>query len=317
MDTVSVILPTLNRQETTVRAARSVLWQAGVDLELWIVDDGSTPRFEPTADLAADRRLNVLHLPSNKGPATARNFGVAAAKGNLLSFLDSDDFFLPGKLARQLRLWRDLQTGERPLLVVSGVWTKRRGSDAHFKSTPLPAGELPIFAQGCWYYPGSTALISKAHWETIGLLDERMKRLEDFDWGVRFGLRGGQLSAVPEPLAVINPSSAALPTEVGAAACAIAAKFGAAGPLQLPPRVHRHLRSYLLLERAASRLRQRDYVRMAADLARSWLLYPRTQAQLSELRTIQAGSESELDYLAKIEKSLEKEARNDELWAAG
>lgn len=98
---VSVILPTRDRAPLLGRAVDSVLGQTDTDFELIVVDDASTD--DTAAVLAAidDPRLRVITLAENRGASHARNRGIHAAGGHLLSFIDSDDVWLPEKLARQ------------------------------------------------------------------------------------------------------------------------------------------------------------------------------------------------------------------------
>lgn len=104
-------MPVFNGARTLRRSMASVLDQTHRDLELLVVDDGSTddtPRI--AAELAGrDERVRVLHRAQCGGPAAARNTGIAAARGRYLAFCDADDLWLPEKLARQLDLAQ--QTG--------------------------------------------------------------------------------------------------------------------------------------------------------------------------------------------------------------
>jgi glycosyltransferase involved in cell wall biosynthesis len=90
---VSIILPTYNRADTIGRAVQSVLAQTFEDWELVVVDDGSS---DGTQEVLAgiDPRIRVLRQ-ANAGVGAARNTGLAAARGRLLTFLDSDDGWLP------------------------------------------------------------------------------------------------------------------------------------------------------------------------------------------------------------------------------
>ena len=95
---VSVVIPTYNRAHTVLDAVWSVLTQRFRDLELIVVDDGSTD--DTAARLAAvgDPRLQVI-MGRHAGVSAARNLGVAKASGDLIAFLDSDDLWHPDKLA--------------------------------------------------------------------------------------------------------------------------------------------------------------------------------------------------------------------------
>jgi hypothetical protein len=98
MPEVSVVIPTFNRAHTLGASVESVLAETGVDLEVVVVDDGST---DGTGALLAgmpDPRVHVVLRP-HAGIAAARNAGVAAARGAVIAFHDSDDLALPGRLA--------------------------------------------------------------------------------------------------------------------------------------------------------------------------------------------------------------------------
>lgn len=103
---VSVILPTYNSRNFISMAISSVLQQTEHQLELIIVDDCST---DDTVDVIKnciknDARAKLLRMPRNKGPAAARNLGFDAARGRWIALLDSDDTFVPQRLARLIQL---------------------------------------------------------------------------------------------------------------------------------------------------------------------------------------------------------------------
>ena len=100
MPLFSVVIPTYNRRDLVSRAIASVLAQTFEDFELLVVDDGST---DETARLVlglGDPRIRLVALAKNRGPSAARNAGIAAARGELISMLDSDDEYLPTFLER-------------------------------------------------------------------------------------------------------------------------------------------------------------------------------------------------------------------------
>ncbi len=101
---VSVVLPTYNRAQSLPGAMRSVLDQSFGDLELIIVDDASTENIEAIVADFGDPRIRYLRLDHNSGAAAARNVGMAETRGQYIAFQDSDDIWLPGKLARQVEL---------------------------------------------------------------------------------------------------------------------------------------------------------------------------------------------------------------------
>jgi glycosyltransferase involved in cell wall biosynthesis len=109
--TVSVIIPTYNRASLLPRAIHSVLGQTFGDLELLVVDDASTDATEEVVRGIADPRLRYLRRPANGGVSAAQNSGLAAARGEFVSFLHSDDEYLPVKLEAQVPLLRATDAG--------------------------------------------------------------------------------------------------------------------------------------------------------------------------------------------------------------
>lgn len=100
---ISVTIPTYNRAGVLERAVRSVLNQEGVELEVIVVDDGSTDRTREVLDAIGDPRIRYERLPGRSGACVARNRGIELARGDYVAFQDSDDEWLPDKLATQLR----------------------------------------------------------------------------------------------------------------------------------------------------------------------------------------------------------------------
>jgi len=104
---ISVIIPTYNRAELLKKAISSVLNQTFEDLELIIVDEASTDNTSEVVKdfMEGDNRIKYLRYKTNSGkPSIARNRGIAAAEGEYLAFLDSDDEWLPKKLEMQIKM---------------------------------------------------------------------------------------------------------------------------------------------------------------------------------------------------------------------
>lgn len=108
MSKVSVIIPTYNAPEYLVRAVDSVLNQTYQDYEIIIVDDGSDQRTKEMLSPYMEQFPSICYIyQDNKGPAAARNRGIAASSGEYIAFLDHDDIWLPNKLEVQMKLFRD------------------------------------------------------------------------------------------------------------------------------------------------------------------------------------------------------------------
>ena len=100
---VCVIIAAKNAEKTIGRAVRSALAEPEVD-EVVVVDDGSDDRTLAAAADADDttRRLDIIRFRTNRGPSAARNHAIAVSRAPLISILDADDFFFPGRFQRML-----------------------------------------------------------------------------------------------------------------------------------------------------------------------------------------------------------------------
>lgn len=173
---VSVVMPAWNAEATIVEALRSVAAQTYRDLEIIIVDDGST---DATAALAkefcaSDPRARTVRR-SNGGPAAARNLGIAEARGEWIALIDADDLWHPTKIEKQLSV--ALASDEPPGFVY--CWYRKVDEDGFVTgSGPRWAAEgrafLPLaylhFVRG-----GSSLLLSKAAFIEAGGYDESFR----------------------------------------------------------------------------------------------------------------------------------------------
>lgn len=101
-DLVSVIIPVYNRENTIQRAINSVLCQTYINLELLVIDDGSTDQTIEIVSSYRDERVRLICQMEHVGANKARNIGIANAKGEYIAFQDSDDEWLPDKLMIQM-----------------------------------------------------------------------------------------------------------------------------------------------------------------------------------------------------------------------
>ncbi len=138
---VSVVVPAYNMERFLEATLRSALAQTFRDIEVVVVDDGSTDRTGAIADAfaAADPRVRVLHV-QNGGVARARNIGIEAARGAWVAMLDADDVWHPDKIAAQVE---DLSARKGSDWAASYVLS--RGID--IDGRVIPAGR-PIVAEG-------------------------------------------------------------------------------------------------------------------------------------------------------------------------
>jgi hypothetical protein len=145
---VSVIIPLYNKAAHILGALDSVATQTFADMEVIIINDGSTDGGARLAENYPDRRFRVVSQP-NAGPGAARNRGIAEAKGELLAFLDADDEWLPEFLARSIKLLEEHDAATAtscyfqfpPGVSLARLWTERGIPEGAYRvkpSTPAP-----------------------------------------------------------------------------------------------------------------------------------------------------------------------------------
>ena len=181
---VSVIIPTCNRAGTVVRAVKSVLDQTLKDLEVIVVDDGSTDDTIELLGGIADARLQVLSQ-SNRGVSAARNFGLSKARGRFLALLDSDDRWLPQKAARQVRF---MVEGGFHLCQTDEIWIRNGVRVNPCRKHAKPAGWfLEKSLHMCLISP-SCVMFTREFLERYGTFDETLPACEDYDLWLRAGI---------------------------------------------------------------------------------------------------------------------------------
>jgi GT2 family glycosyltransferase len=204
---VSVVMPSYNHARFVAGAVQSVLGQSLGDLELCIVDDASTDGTPDVVAAIRDARIRFERSPANRGAAATLNAAIRLSSGDYIAVLNSDDAFLPGKLARQVEL---LDT--RPELAAVFAYPRFVDDDGR----PLPPEQTfygsvffaenrsrvdwlrQFFLRGnCLCHP--SAMIRRASHERVGLYDERLAQLHDLDVWLRV-LLGDDIWIVPEAL---------------------------------------------------------------------------------------------------------------------
>jgi glycosyltransferase involved in cell wall biosynthesis len=176
---VSVVIPVFDRREVILAAVDSVAAQTFDDHEVIVVDDGST---DGTADVvqAQRPRVQVLRLPENRGPAAARNAGTAAALGDLVMLLDSDDTLVPEALARHVAALDD-----SPRAVLSCSRLRHEGARKTLLPDEPPPEELGALLvqllEGRFPALLSSTVFRRAALEAVGGSDERLRTSEDTD----------------------------------------------------------------------------------------------------------------------------------------
>ena len=206
---VSVVIPCYNRETFIADAIESALAQTHQNLEILVVDDGSSDGTETVIKrYLNDPRVRYFKHETNRGIPAARNTAIRQARGEYVALLDSDDMWLPNKVEAQLRVFsRDLARQ------VGLVW-----SDAYFKdnlgntetggaSVPDDIGSLPpeiflkrLFQQN--FIIAQTVMVRRSCFDKVGLLDEMLTGgSDDYDFWLRLAPHF-KFAYVPIPLVV-------------------------------------------------------------------------------------------------------------------
>ncbi|MCR4418630.1 MAG: glycosyltransferase [Clostridia bacterium] len=181
--TVSVIIPTYNRAHLVGRAIKSVLNQTYQDFEIIVVDDASRDNTEEVVRSFNDPRIRYLRHEHNLGGSAARNTGIRAARGEFIAFLDSDDEWLPEKLAYQLAVFsEDHDCGA---VYTELVWVSDDGP-ARRVGTRAPEGNILKQLLGSNVVgTTSSVVIRRECLERVGLFDETLPSCQDWDLWIR------------------------------------------------------------------------------------------------------------------------------------
>jgi glycosyltransferase involved in cell wall biosynthesis len=197
MPLVSVIIPTHNRSSLCIKAVTSVLTQTWKDVEVILVDDGSEDDTLMRVARIADPRLRVFSQ-ENKGVSAARNLGVDQARGHYIALLDSDDYWLPAKLERQLQFMRQ---GGFHISQTQEIWIRRgkRVNPRHIHTKLAGWFFAPSLAL-CLISP-SCVMFTRTLWEEVGPFDAALPACEDYDLWLKTCCRV-PVGLVPEALVV-------------------------------------------------------------------------------------------------------------------
>ena len=182
---ISVIVPTYNRAQLLARALQSVVTQATPPMEVIVVDDGSN---DGTEEVVCTRFPQVQYIrQNNQGVSNTRNRGIEAARGDWLAFLDSDDEWLPQKLASQKEMLA--ANSQYKICHTDEIWIRNSTRVNAMKKHTKAGGFifercLPL----CVVSP-SSVLIHRSVFDEVGLFNEDLPACEDYDLWLRICAR--------------------------------------------------------------------------------------------------------------------------------
>ena len=181
---ITVVIPLYNKAQSIYSTLQSVCEQSYADVEILVVDDGSTDESAAVASSYQDSRIRVIRK-DNGGVSSARNHGIQEARGEFIALLDADDQWDKEYLAEQMRMVEDfpeaatwginyaeLYEGKLIRKLETGLPEGYRGYVEHYFEMPTRVSDL---------FCSSSVLIRKEVFNKVGMFDERLKYSEDVD----------------------------------------------------------------------------------------------------------------------------------------
>lgn len=210
--TFSVVIPAYNATSTIHPTISSVLSQTFRDFELIVVDDGSTDGTAECVELSAkgDPRVRLIRQENQGTAGAARNAGIECARGTLISFLDSDDLWLPGFLGEVEKVLRRHRSAG---LAYSDVWIldeatgrirRKSALKRHPASIPsnLSGRELLLTLLESNFIPACTATVRGDILRQVGVFDREVVGCDDLELWLRIAIAGYGAVRVPRRLAI-------------------------------------------------------------------------------------------------------------------
>ena len=205
---LTVVIPTFNRSQELIRSLNSLVAQSDPNFEVIVCDDGSTEDIGSAIHSFNTRlRLRLLRIDNSGGPARPRNVATEVATTRWISYLDSDDWWFPSRMARlRAALCEDFDIVYHPLIV--------ERADQDIMARPAHGsqiGESLRVADALWHmvrfgnpFPTSGTTVRRESMIAIGGFDESrdLVSVEDFDVWLRLVGKGARVQYMPEALGV-------------------------------------------------------------------------------------------------------------------
>jgi hypothetical protein len=200
---ISVVIPFYNRPAKTINALNSVLRQSYKNIEIILVNDGSTEGINSLRNFVKQyKNIRLISADKNVGPAAARNIGIKASTGDYIAFLDSDDEFMENKIERQLS-----EMVKHNLNISYTPYIKRDGDAEVIMRTPTLAGiVVPLIISDC-SIATPTAIVRRELLTRHNILfNEKIRVSEDTCFWLEIA-KHSEILLVDEPLTVVNVDS--------------------------------------------------------------------------------------------------------------
>lgn len=201
---VTIYLPTKNRLELLQRAVNSVLQQTYENIELIIIDDGSTDDTDMylTDLISVDKRVVVHRNEESLGAPASRNIAITKASGLFVTGIDDDDEFLPDRVSLFVDEWQRLESrGQRPSCLYSNAIIRFSDKYCIITDRSIKVNSNDMFLQNCI---GNQIFTLKENFISAGLFDIELPAWQDIEMFIRLLRLLGQGNLVSEPTYVVD-----------------------------------------------------------------------------------------------------------------
>jgi glycosyltransferase involved in cell wall biosynthesis len=210
---VSVIIPTYNYAQFLGETIQSVLDQSYTNFELIVVDDGSTDNTREVVGSLKDSRIRYIYQ-KNSGASSARNTGIKASAAEYVTFLDSDDIWLPENLELKVKLLDSrpdislvcsnaLVFNNGTGAIIGRLWHDQNGAHANFDAVKVAREPLKEFLYHGFFVIIEATMIRREVFSKIGCFDESLPTYEDWDLIIRI-LQHFSIEIIDMPLLKIR-----------------------------------------------------------------------------------------------------------------
>jgi glycosyltransferase involved in cell wall biosynthesis len=231
---VTVYIPTRNRVDALAVALESVLRQSHSNLDVIVVNDGSTDGTSRYLEhiVTKDSRVRVIDNSASVGAPASRNQAIRMARGAFVTGLDDDDCFEPRRISAFINYWRQLEmAGSVPAFLYSQDVIRTSVGEQRATRKPPESSYDDLFTHNC---VGNQIFAPKSHFIDAGLFDEGLPAWQDLEFFMRILGRFGSAKLLDEPTYMFDDSPR--PDRISAAsrgrierACTLVAQRHASG----------------------------------------------------------------------------------------
>lgn len=201
---VTIVIPVFNGEKYIREAIESVLGQTYENIEIIVIDDGSTDHTDAICHSYGTAIRYVYKM--NGGVASAVNLGIKMMSGEYFSWLSHDDVYYPNKIEKQIE--SVLNCGDQTKIVHGNynLYNENTGLTTHIRYDETYTAERmknSVFPLLVTAFQGCVPLVHKSHFKRVGIFDETQKLTQDYDFFFR-AMRGKKTIFINEPLVMVR-----------------------------------------------------------------------------------------------------------------